>query len=144
MAITCTKLAKLKRLFKEKMINIIKLSYLKLNKKLAYFVICQGFWFETEEEVKMAGDLVVYFRWVTLLPVDILAVFRFWSIKTIFWCSLLFSEVVWISIFWNSSPLTKIGEPRVRSQSLACQEKTVVIAFSSSKKSKSGKWHIWT
>lgn len=33
MAVTCTKLAKLKRLSKEKMINIIKLSYLKLNKK---------------------------------------------------------------------------------------------------------------
>lgn len=37
MAITCTKLAKLKRLFKEKMINIIKLSNLKLNKKIGLF-----------------------------------------------------------------------------------------------------------
>lgn len=33
MVIICIKLVKLKRLFKEKMINIIKLLYLKLNKK---------------------------------------------------------------------------------------------------------------
>lgn len=32
--------------------------------------------------------------------------------------------------------MTKIGEPRVRSQSLARQEKTVVIVFSRSKKSR--------
>lgn len=37
MVIICIKLVKLKRLFKEKMINIIKLLNLKLNKKIGLF-----------------------------------------------------------------------------------------------------------
>lgn len=61
MAITCTKLAKLKRLFKEKMINVIKLSYLKLNKKIGLFCHLPSFLIRDRGGGKNG-------RWLTQLP----------------------------------------------------------------------------